>query len=151
MKADRDVQENHGGSRRAWALSCRVAVALGVGGALLLLLGGGVLALAHDHVTLDPTRSPSAALGLAVGTVGAVLLVASVALTTTVSAIALLVRDHLEGRHPHLGRTLATAVATTPGALLVGLAAAAVTGLLVVLAPVVVIAALAATGWRLAR
>ncbi|HEY0506622.1 MAG TPA: choice-of-anchor Q domain-containing protein [Blastococcus sp.] len=151
----------------AWSLTWRAAVTLGVGAALMLLLGAGVLAASRNYVTVDVARSPSAGLGLAAGTLVAVLLAGAVGMTVTVHAVALLVRNHLDHRHLahrpaaaastgrrahlQLRHDLGAALTATPKVLLFCFLATTVVGLLTLLAPVAMVAALVRTGWRLAR
>jgi predicted outer membrane repeat protein len=143
------------GLRAGWSLTWRIAATLAVGAALMLVLGGTVLALSRDLVALDTARSASAAVGLAAGTVAVMLLAGAVAMAVTASGIALLVRDLLDAGSAaprlRLGRSLATAVAVVPQTLLLLAAAVAAVVLLVVLAPVVTLALLVRCGWQLAR
>jgi hypothetical protein len=172
VQPDRDVeqdsgsrgrasQDGGGGRRRSlaagWALTWRVAATLGVGAALMLLLGGLVLAVSRDLVTLDTARSASVAFGLAAGTVATLLLAGTVAMALTANAVALLVRDHLDARRAtprgslRLGSSLVSAAAAVPQTLLLVAGAVAAVVVLVLLAPVVTVAALVRSGWQLAR
>jgi hypothetical protein len=159
--------DGHPAARRdlvgtAWALSWRAAGTLTAGAALAVLLGGAALTLAGGSLAPRHASSASGALALVLATFTVLLVAAVAGMTVAVSGIALLVRNHLDQRgtgepvagrrrHLQLPGNLRTALASTPKVLLLGAAATVTVAVLAAATPLLMLVALARTGWQLAR